>query len=73
MLTFETQNHCFMELKPVFEFLEALQQNNNRDWFKANEERFRQSVSIVGQLVQQLVVLELLLEYFEHHLHKLIH
>ncbi len=56
MLTFETQNHCFMELKPVFEFLEALQQNNNRDWFKANEERFRQSVTIVGQLVQQLVV-----------------
>jgi uncharacterized protein (TIGR02453 family) len=38
--------------KDLFAFLKALKKNNNRDWFKANKQRYQESV--VGPMVEYI-------------------
>ncbi|HOY37989.1 MAG: DUF2461 domain-containing protein [Bacteroidales bacterium] len=45
-----------MNLQRIFGFLNELQQNNNREWFRQNEAAYRQSVSLFEKFVQQLVI-----------------
>ena len=44
-----------MDIKAIFDFLEALKANNNRDWFEANKARFKECRLVFEDLVGQVI------------------
>lgn len=52
----KTINYFVMNLEKVFDFLSELEKNNNREWFKANEKKYKQVKIEFENFVNELLI-----------------
>jgi len=50
-------------LKPVFQYLDQLSKNNNREWFQANKQEYHQALNIMVEFSDKLL---LVVKKFDH-------